>query len=41
MSDWWNPALRKRMLSDSSLGTATPRYEDSDMNDLSHSRVLQ
>ncbi|XP_035579172.1 diacylglycerol kinase iota isoform X5 [Zalophus californianus] len=41
MSDWWNPALRKRMLSDSGLGTITPHYEDSDLRDLSHSRVLQ
>uniref|UniRef100_A0A8C6RM12 Diacylglycerol kinase n=1 Tax=Nannospalax galili TaxID=1026970 RepID=A0A8C6RM12_NANGA len=41
LSDWWNPALRKRMLSDSGLGMITPHYEDSDMKDLSHSRVLQ
>ncbi|XP_069317842.1 diacylglycerol kinase iota isoform X2 [Eulemur rufifrons] len=41
MSDWWNPALRKRMLSDSGLGMITPYYEDSDMKDLSHSHVLQ
>ncbi|XP_027962020.1 diacylglycerol kinase iota [Eumetopias jubatus] len=41
MSDWWNPTLRKRMLSDSGLGTITPHYEDSDLRDLSHSRVLQ
>ncbi|XP_062054074.1 diacylglycerol kinase iota isoform X2 [Lepus europaeus] len=41
LSDWWNPALRKRMLSDSGLGMITPHYEDSDMQDLSHSRVLQ
>ncbi|XP_053409889.1 diacylglycerol kinase iota isoform X4 [Nycticebus coucang] len=41
MSDWWNPALRRRMLSDSGLGMVTPYYEDSDMKDLSHSRVLQ
>jgi len=41
ISDWWNPALRKRMLSDSGLGTITPHYEDSDLRDLSHSRVLQ
>ncbi|XP_045421285.1 diacylglycerol kinase iota isoform X2 [Lemur catta] len=41
MSDWWNPALRKRMLSDSGLGMITPYYEDSDIKDLSHSRVLQ
>ncbi|XP_023369975.1 diacylglycerol kinase iota [Otolemur garnettii] len=41
MSDWWNPALRTRMLSDSGLGMVTPYYEDSDMKDLSHSRVLQ
>ncbi|XP_024901586.1 diacylglycerol kinase iota [Pteropus alecto] len=41
MSDWWNPALRKRMLSDSGLGTITSYYEDSDMKDLSPSRVLQ
>ncbi|EGV92469.1 Diacylglycerol kinase iota [Cricetulus griseus] len=40
LSDWWNPALRKRMLSDSGLGMITPHYEDSDMKDLSHSRVL-
>uniref|UniRef100_A0A7N5JQJ7 Diacylglycerol kinase n=1 Tax=Ailuropoda melanoleuca TaxID=9646 RepID=A0A7N5JQJ7_AILME len=41
MSDWWNPALRKRMLSDSGLGTMIPpHYEDSDLRDLSHSRVL-
>ncbi|XP_077896716.1 diacylglycerol kinase iota isoform X9 [Ictidomys tridecemlineatus] len=41
LSDWWNPALRKRMLSDSGLGMITPHYEDSDMKDFSHSRVLQ
>ncbi|KAL2777751.1 diacylglycerol kinase iota isoform 2, partial [Daubentonia madagascariensis] len=41
MSDWWNPALRKRMLSDSGLGMITPYYEDADLKDLSHSRVLQ
>ncbi|XP_074171429.1 diacylglycerol kinase iota isoform X10 [Rhinolophus sinicus] len=41
MSDWWNPGLRKRMLSDSGLGIITPHYEDSYMKDLSHSRVLQ
>ncbi|KAH0510133.1 Diacylglycerol kinase iota [Microtus ochrogaster] len=41
LSDWWNPSLRKRMLSDSGLGMITPHYEDSDMKDLSHSRVLQ
>ncbi|XP_057360778.1 diacylglycerol kinase iota isoform X3 [Manis pentadactyla] len=40
-SDWWNPALRKRMLSDSGLGVITPHYEDSDLKDLSHSHVLQ
>ncbi|XP_063142780.1 diacylglycerol kinase iota isoform X9 [Rattus norvegicus] len=39
LSDWWNPALRKRMLSDS--GMITPHYEDSDLKDFSHSRVLQ
>ncbi|EDL13656.1 mCG15239 [Mus musculus] len=38
LSDWWNPALRKRMLSDS--GMITPHYEDSDLKDFSHSRVL-
>lgn len=41
MSDWWNPGVRKRMLSDSRLGFITPHYEDSYMKDLSHSRVLQ
>ncbi|XP_021493892.2 diacylglycerol kinase iota isoform X9 [Meriones unguiculatus] len=41
LSDWWNPALRKRMLSDSGLGMITPHYEDSDMKDFSHSRGLQ
>ncbi|XP_068406217.1 diacylglycerol kinase iota isoform X2 [Eschrichtius robustus] len=41
MTDWWNPALRKRMLSDSGLGMITPFYEDSDLKDFSHSRVLQ
>ncbi|XP_016077424.1 PREDICTED: diacylglycerol kinase iota [Miniopterus natalensis] len=41
VSDWWNPALRKRMLSDSGLGLMAPRYEDPDLKDLSHSRVLQ
>ncbi|GAB5568816.1 diacylglycerol kinase iota isoform X5 [Prionailurus iriomotensis] len=41
VADWWNPALRKRMLSDSGLGMITPHYEDSDLRDLSHSRVLQ
>ncbi|XP_033288274.2 diacylglycerol kinase iota [Orcinus orca] len=42
MTDWWNPALRKRMLSDSGLGMITPYYEeDSDLKDFSHSRVLQ
>nr|XP_023394954.1 diacylglycerol kinase iota isoform X1 [Loxodonta africana] len=41
MSDWWNPALRKHMQSDSGLGMVTPHYEDSDVRDLSHSRVLQ
>uniref|UniRef100_A0A8D0UI20 Diacylglycerol kinase n=1 Tax=Sus scrofa TaxID=9823 RepID=A0A8D0UI20_PIG len=41
MTDWWNPALRKRMLSDSGLGMITPHYEDSDLRDFSHSRVLQ
>ncbi|XP_021566579.1 diacylglycerol kinase iota [Carlito syrichta] len=41
MSDWWNPALRRRMLSDSGLGTIAPYCEDSDMKDLSHSHVLQ
>ncbi|XP_047619460.1 diacylglycerol kinase iota isoform X1 [Phacochoerus africanus] len=41
MTDWWNPALRKRMLSDSGLGMTTPHYEDSDLKDFSHSRVLQ
>lgn len=41
MSDWWNPGLRKRMLSDSGLGIITPHYEDSYMKDLSHSRVLR
>uniref|UniRef100_A0A2I3M157 Diacylglycerol kinase n=1 Tax=Papio anubis TaxID=9555 RepID=A0A2I3M157_PAPAN len=41
ISDWWNPALRKRMLSDSGLGMIAPYYEDSDLKDLSHSRVLQ
>ncbi|XP_023592675.1 diacylglycerol kinase iota [Trichechus manatus latirostris] len=40
-SDWWNPALRKCMLSDSGLGMITPHYEDSDVRDLSYSRVLQ
>ncbi|GAB1290686.1 Diacylglycerol kinase iota [Apodemus speciosus] len=39
LSDWWNPSLRKRMLSDS--GMVTPHYEDSDLKDFSHSRVLQ
>ncbi|EHA98113.1 Diacylglycerol kinase iota [Heterocephalus glaber] len=41
LSDWWNPALRKRMLSDSGLGMITPHYDDEDRKDLSHSRVLQ
>ncbi|XP_032339326.1 diacylglycerol kinase iota isoform X3 [Camelus ferus] len=41
MTDWWNPALRKRMLSDSGLGMITPHYEDSDLTDFSHSRGLQ
>ncbi|XP_058153411.1 diacylglycerol kinase iota isoform X3 [Dasypus novemcinctus] len=41
MSDWWNPALRKRMLSDSGLGMITPHYEDSDVKDISHPHVLQ
>ncbi|ELK33368.1 Diacylglycerol kinase iota [Myotis davidii] len=41
MSDWWNPSLRRRMLSDSGLGMITPRFEDSDMKDLSHSHALQ
>ncbi|ELW68814.1 Diacylglycerol kinase iota [Tupaia chinensis] len=41
ISDWWNPALRKRMLSDSGLGMIAPHYEDSDMKDLSHSHALQ
>ncbi|XP_065794860.1 diacylglycerol kinase iota isoform X2 [Muntiacus reevesi] len=41
MTDWWNPALRKRMLSDSGLGMISPHYEDSDLKDFSHSRVLQ
>ncbi|KAK2096689.1 hypothetical protein P7K49_025723 [Saguinus oedipus] len=41
ISDWWNPALRKCMLSDSGLGMIAPYYEDSDLKDLSHSRVLQ
>ncbi|XP_065740440.1 diacylglycerol kinase iota isoform X2 [Phocoena phocoena] len=42
MTDWWNPALRKRMLSDSGLAMITPYYEeDSDLKDFSHSRVLQ
>uniref|UniRef100_A0A8C3XY91 Diacylglycerol kinase n=1 Tax=Catharus ustulatus TaxID=91951 RepID=A0A8C3XY91_CATUS len=27
ISDWWNPAVRKRMLSDSSLGKISPHYE--------------
>ncbi|XP_054940791.1 diacylglycerol kinase iota isoform X3 [Physeter macrocephalus] len=42
MTDWWNPALRKRMLSDSGLGMISPYYEeDSHLKDFSHSRVLQ
>ncbi|XP_036283922.1 diacylglycerol kinase iota isoform X2 [Pipistrellus kuhlii] len=41
MSDWWNPSLRRRMLSDSGLGMRTLRFEDSDMKDLSHSHALQ
>uniref|UniRef100_A0A8D1KE10 Diacylglycerol kinase iota n=1 Tax=Sus scrofa TaxID=9823 RepID=A0A8D1KE10_PIG len=40
MTDWWNPALRKRMLSDSGLGMITPHYEDSDLRDFSHSRAV-
>uniref|UniRef100_A0A2K6AU19 Diacylglycerol kinase n=2 Tax=Cercopithecidae TaxID=9527 RepID=A0A2K6AU19_MACNE len=40
ISDWWNPALRKRMLSDSGLGMIAPYYEDSDLKDLSHSRDI-
>uniref|UniRef100_A0A8I6GM87 Diacylglycerol kinase n=1 Tax=Rattus norvegicus TaxID=10116 RepID=A0A8I6GM87_RAT len=44
LSDWWNPALRKRMLSDS--GMITPHYEDSDLKDfnvslLSFTAILQ
>uniref|UniRef100_A0A8C5F2A1 Diacylglycerol kinase n=1 Tax=Gopherus evgoodei TaxID=1825980 RepID=A0A8C5F2A1_9SAUR len=27
ISDWWNPAVRKRMLSDSGLGKISPHYE--------------
>ncbi|XP_047417336.1 diacylglycerol kinase iota isoform X2 [Sciurus carolinensis] len=41
LADWWNPALRKRVLSESGLGMISPHYEDSDLKDLSHSRVLQ
>lgn len=41
LSDWWTPALQKRMLSDSGLGMITPHYDDADIKDLSHSRVLQ
>uniref|UniRef100_A0A2R9ASD1 Diacylglycerol kinase n=1 Tax=Pan paniscus TaxID=9597 RepID=A0A2R9ASD1_PANPA len=41
ISDWWNPALRKRMLSDSGMGMIAPYYEDSDLKDLSHSPILQ
>ncbi|XP_066898168.1 diacylglycerol kinase iota isoform X12 [Kogia breviceps] len=42
MTDWWNPALRQRMLSDSGLGRISPYYEeDSHLKDFSHSRVLQ
>ncbi|XP_066898163.1 diacylglycerol kinase iota isoform X8 [Kogia breviceps] len=41
MTDWWNPALRQRMLSDSGLGRISPYYEeDSHLKDFSHSRVL-
>ncbi|XP_055979853.1 diacylglycerol kinase iota isoform X8 [Sorex fumeus] len=41
MSDWWNPPLRKHVLSDSGLGVLSPHYQDCDMSDFSHSRVLQ
>ncbi|XP_054998728.1 diacylglycerol kinase iota isoform X4 [Sorex araneus] len=41
MSDWWNPPLRKHVLSDSGLGVLSPHYQDCDMGDFSHSRVLQ
>uniref|UniRef100_H0VDB1 Diacylglycerol kinase n=1 Tax=Cavia porcellus TaxID=10141 RepID=H0VDB1_CAVPO len=41
LSDWWTPALQKRMLSDSGLGMITPHYDDADIKDLSHSPILQ
>uniref|UniRef100_A0A4X2L2D5 Uncharacterized protein n=2 Tax=Vombatus ursinus TaxID=29139 RepID=A0A4X2L2D5_VOMUR len=40
MSDWWNPALRKRMLSDSGLGKISPHFEVSEKKDVSHSHML-
>uniref|UniRef100_F6VSD9 Diacylglycerol kinase n=1 Tax=Monodelphis domestica TaxID=13616 RepID=F6VSD9_MONDO len=40
MSDWWNPALRKRMLSDSGLGKMSPHFDVSEKKDFSHSHML-
>ncbi|XP_026549226.1 diacylglycerol kinase iota [Notechis scutatus] len=42
MSDRWNPAIRKRMLSDSSLGKMSPHYEVPEkQKEASHAHLLQ
>lgn len=42
ISDRWNPAARKRMLSDSSLGKISPHYEVPDkQKDASQTHMLQ
>uniref|UniRef100_A0A670YKI7 Diacylglycerol kinase n=1 Tax=Pseudonaja textilis TaxID=8673 RepID=A0A670YKI7_PSETE len=41
MSDRWNPAIRKRMLSDSSLGKMSPHYEVPEkQKEASHAHLL-
>lgn len=42
ISDRWNPAVRKRMLSDSGLGKISPHYEVPDkQKDASQTHMLQ
>lgn len=42
ISDRWNPAVRKRMLSDSGLGKISPHYEVADkQKDASQTHMLQ
>lgn len=42
ISDRWNPAARKRMLSDSGLGKISPHYEVPDkQKDASQTHMLQ